>query len=31
VSGTPSFFVNGVLLVGAQPFSAFEQAIEAAR
>jgi len=29
VSGTPSFFINGQLLVGAQPFSAFEQAIEA--
>ncbi len=30
VSGTPSFFVNGVQIVGAQPYSAFEQAIEAA-
>ncbi len=30
VSGTPSFFINGQLLVGAQPYSAFEQAIEAA-
>lgn len=29
VSGTPSFFINGKLLVGAQPFSAFEQIIEA--
>jgi len=29
VSGTPSFFVNGVKLVGAQPFAAFEQVIEA--
>jgi len=29
VSGTPSFFVNGRLLIGAQPFSAFEQLIEA--
>lgn len=29
VSGTPTFFVNGVKLVGAQPFSSFEQAIEA--
>ncbi|HXV26863.1 MAG TPA: DsbA family protein [Candidatus Paceibacterota bacterium] len=29
VSGTPSFFVNGKLLVGAQPFSAFQQAIDA--
>lgn len=30
VSGTPSFFINGKLLVGAQPFSAFQQEIEAA-
>lgn len=30
VSGTPSFFVNGQLVVGAQPYSAFQQAIEAA-
>jgi len=29
VSGTPSFFINGKILVGAQPFSAFEQVIEA--
>ena len=29
VSGTPSFFVNGKQLVGAQPFSVFQQAIEA--
>jgi protein-disulfide isomerase len=29
VSGTPTFFVNGVKLVGAQPFSAFQQAIDA--
>ncbi len=29
VSGTPGFFVNGKLLVGAQPFSAFQQAIDA--
>jgi len=28
-SGTPTFFVNGKILVGAQPFSAFQQAIEA--
>lgn len=28
VSGTPSFFINGKLLVGAQPFSAFQQLIE---
>ena len=30
VSGTPGFLVNGVLVVGAQPFSVFEAAIEAA-
>lgn len=30
VSGTPTFVINGKLLVGAQPFTAFEQAIEAA-
>lgn len=30
VSGTPSFFINGTLLVGAQPFSAFKAAIDAA-
>lgn len=30
VSGTPSFVIDGKLLVGAQPFSAFEQAIESA-
>lgn len=30
VSGTPSFLINGRILIGAQPFSAFEQAIEAA-
>ncbi|HLD02845.1 MAG TPA: DsbA family protein, partial [Candidatus Nanoarchaeia archaeon] len=28
VSGTPSFFINGRLLVGAQPYAAFQQAIE---
>ncbi|HIJ11132.1 TPA: DsbA family protein [Candidatus Woesearchaeota archaeon] len=28
VGGTPAFFVNGKLLSGAQPFSAFQQAIE---
>jgi len=28
VSGTPSFFVNGVLLVGAQPYDAFKTAID---
>jgi protein-disulfide isomerase len=30
VSGTPSFFINGQQLVGAQPFSSFQQAIDAA-
>jgi protein-disulfide isomerase len=30
ISGTPSFLVNGTLLVGAQPFSEFEKVIEAA-
>lgn len=29
VEGTPSFFVNGTLLVGAQPFSEFQTAIDA--
>lgn len=29
VSGTPSFFINGVMLVGAQPQSAFEAIIDA--
>ncbi|MEK7514903.1 MAG: DsbA family protein [Patescibacteria group bacterium] len=28
VSGTPSFFINGNLLVGAQPYEAFKAAIE---
>jgi predicted DsbA family dithiol-disulfide isomerase len=28
VKGTPTFFVNGLRVVGAQPQSAFEQAIE---
>lgn len=28
VSGTPSFFVNGTLLVGAQPYSAFKTLID---
>ena len=28
VSGTPSFFINGRLIVGAQPFSAFKAIIE---
>ena len=30
ISGTPSFLVNGQLITGAQPFSAFEQIIEEA-
>lgn len=30
VTGTPTFFINGQRLVGAQPFSVFEQAINAA-
>ncbi|OIN92740.1 hypothetical protein AUJ42_00210 [Candidatus Collierbacteria bacterium CG1_02_44_10] len=29
VSGTPSFLINGILLVGAQPQSSFESVIEA--
>jgi protein-disulfide isomerase len=29
VTGTPAFFVNGKLVSGAQPYSAFEQLIEA--
>jgi protein-disulfide isomerase len=28
VSGTPTFFVNGQKLVGAQPFSAFKAVID---
>lgn len=30
VNGTPTFFINGLPLVGAQPYSAFERAIEQA-
>ncbi|PIN75419.1 disulfide bond formation protein DsbA [Candidatus Woesearchaeota archaeon CG10_big_fil_rev_8_21_14_0_10_36_11] len=30
VQGTPAFFINGNLVSGAQPFSVFEQVIEAA-
>jgi protein-disulfide isomerase len=30
VSGTPSFFINGKLMVGAQPLAAFKAAIDAA-
>jgi protein-disulfide isomerase len=29
VSGTPSFFVNGKILVGAQPYTSFKAAIDA--
>ena len=29
VSGTPTFFINGIKLVGAQPYAAFQQVIEA--
>ncbi len=28
VSGTPTFYINGIKLVGAQPFSAFQTAID---
>ena len=28
VSGTPAFFINGILLSGAQPFEAFKQVID---
>ena len=27
ISGTPAFFINGRLISGAQPFSAFEEII----
>lgn len=30
ISGTPSFSLNGEIIVGAQPFSVFQQAIDAA-
>lgn len=30
VSGTPAFFINGINVEGAQPYSVFEQIIEAA-
>lgn len=29
VRGTPAFFINGKILVGAQPFAAFKQSIDA--
>ncbi|MBI2049629.1 thioredoxin domain-containing protein [Candidatus Roizmanbacteria bacterium] len=28
VNGTPTFFINGIAIVGAQPFSAFQEAID---
>ena len=28
VTGTPTFFINGKMLVGAQPYSAFKQIID---
>lgn len=28
ISGTPGFFINGIPLIGAQPFSAFKEIIE---
>jgi protein-disulfide isomerase len=31
VNGTPTFFVNGKMLVGLQPVGVFESAIEDAR
>jgi len=31
ISGTPTFFINGRVLVGLQPLGVFEQAIEDAR
>ena len=30
VGGTPAFFVNGLLISGAQPFASFKTAIDAA-
>ena len=30
VTGTPTFFVNGVMMVGAQPFISFQAALEEA-
>src|SRR5205085_9678921 len=29
VTGTPAFFINGILLTGAQPVSVFEKTIDA--
>jgi len=31
VNGTPTFFINGKMLVGLQPVGVFEDAIEEAR
>ena len=28
ITGTPTFFVNGLPMVGAQPFAAFKQVID---
>ena len=30
VTGTPAFFINGVSIIGAQPFANFKAAIDAA-
>jgi predicted DsbA family dithiol-disulfide isomerase len=30
VTGTPAFFINGTFINGAEPYSAFQQAIDAA-
>jgi protein-disulfide isomerase len=30
VQGTPAFFINGILVSGAQPFDSFKAAIDAA-
>jgi protein-disulfide isomerase len=29
VSGTPAFFVNGIMISGAQPFESFQEVIDA--
>ncbi|MCK4993119.1 MAG: DsbA family protein, partial [Bacteroidales bacterium] len=28
ITGTPTFFINGIKVVGAQPYEVFEQMIE---
>ena len=28
VTGTPAFFINGIIVVGAQPYEAFKQIID---